>query len=192
MTPDEHIAVAYDFSSAQTIIALGTKSVRLFATILRNNPHLMGVLFDQATALQTARAILVETGIEQLCDVIAGDFFADVPLWGDLYVLVGLLSQWSDEPCVTVLRHCTQFMHPAGHVLVVEPILSPEQERFVAPSTDGQMQPPQPERARSEQEYRQLFQAAGLHLTRVLPTGTLSSIVEAVVQRPKEEPTPLL
>lgn len=97
--------------------------------------------------------------------MIAGDVFEDVPLWGDLY----LLSQWSDEQCITVLRHCRQCMHPDGCVLLIEAIAPP----------DGKMPTPQQGRNCSEQQHRALLQAAGLHLARVLPTGTPFSILEA-------------
>ena len=78
-----------------------------------------------------------------------------------------------------ILGNCREAMAPADQVLVFERLMP---ERITKPEpaaeagvdmlvlTDG--------RERTEEEYRRLFAAAGLQLTRVQPTASLRCVLE--------------
>jgi hypothetical protein len=73
-------------------------------------------------------------------------------------------------------------MAPGGRVLITEMVLRPGNTPFYGRWTDVNMLVLLGGRERTEAEYRALLDAAGLRLTRVRPTASDFSIVEAVAQ----------
>jgi hypothetical protein len=53
----------------------------------------------------------------------AGDFFEAVPAGGDAYILSHIVHDWSEEKCLTILRHCRRTMKPGARLLIVERVL---------------------------------------------------------------------
>ena len=69
-------------------------------------------------------------------------------------------------------------MRPGGKVLVVETVVPAGGEPHPSKLFDLIMMAIPGGRERTEDEYGALFTAAGLHLTRVVPTSSLVSVVE--------------
>jgi hypothetical protein len=104
------------------------------------------------------------------CEIMAGDFFATVPGGGDAYVLSNILHDWNDKRAVKILTNCRQVMAENGRVLVVDGLISEDpRHSLLALTTDLAMLVITGGRERTEAEYGQLFAAAGLRLTKVIP-----------------------
>jgi len=71
-------------------------------------------------------------------------------------------------------------MPPGGRLLIVEAVVSAGDEPDPAKILDLQMLLVPGGQERSEDEYRVLLEKAGFRLTRVVPTRTSASIIEAV------------
>jgi hypothetical protein len=168
----------YDFPAAGVVVDVGGGQGVFLLEVLRANAGLRGVLFDQEYVLAEHR--LGELGADDRWRVVSGDFFAEVPAGGDVYVLKLVLHDWSDEECVRILRNCRRAMAPDGRVLVVESIVPPGNEPHFAKVLDVIMLLNLTGRERTESEFAQLFAAAGLRLARVIPTAAVPSIIEAV------------
>lgn len=54
-----------------------------------------------------------------------GDFFKDIPVSADCYVMKSILHDWPDAQCLTILRNLRQAM-PSGATLVNMDRLMPE------------------------------------------------------------------
>jgi hypothetical protein len=115
---------------------------------------------------------------------MAGSFFDAVPTGGDVYVLKKVVHDWDDERALSILKNCRAAMHENGRLLVVEPIIPPGNEPSFNKLLDVLMLVwTSGGKERTEAELRTILDAANFVVTRVIPTRSLLTIVEA---RPKQ------
>jgi O-methyltransferase domain/Dimerisation domain len=180
-TENPAISAAYKFSGIRTLVDVGGGNGSLLATILKENPKLRGVLFDQASV--TARALqdrhVTAKGIAERCILESGNFFEAVPKGGDAYMMKRTLHDWDDDRCAKILANCREAMSENGKVLVIDAVIAPGNESDRGKLLDIQMLVIGG-RERTKQEFAALFRNAGLKLTRVLPTKCPLSIVEGI------------
>jgi O-methyltransferase domain/Dimerisation domain len=183
-TAEEALAVApvYDFSGLTTVVDVGGGRGALLAAILKANPHLRGILFEAAHIVADAGPALAAQGVADRCQLVAGDFFAMLPVGGDLYILKWVLVSWDDEAAVNILQNCHRAMPAHGKLLVVERLIPPGNEPFFGKLADLNLLVLYRGRHRTEAEYRTLFARAGFELARVIPTQspTEFSVIEGV------------
>jgi hypothetical protein len=128
-----------------------------------------------ANALQT-------TDFADRCQVIGGSALNAVPAGSDVYMLKRVMMSFSDENSLAILRNCRAAMRPDSRVLVIDPMLPDGIEPHYNRLTDLLMLTVSGGRCRSEREFRTLFNAAGLSVTRVIATVTSNSILEGMVR----------
>ena len=172
------VVAGYDFSYAKRIADVGGGHGYTLSAILDANPAASGVLFDLPEVIAGAPAILGRLAAR--CEIVGGDFFKSVPAGCDAYVYKHILHDWSDDHCVTMLRHTVSAMAPGGRVVAVEHVVPPpgvpsfgkllDLEMLVV--TDGG-------RERTESDFAALFAKAGLKLARIVPLQAPVSVLEA-------------
>ena len=171
-----NIVAAYDFATAGQVVDIAGGQGVLIAAILRAHPALHGVLFDLPHVLENALPLLQAAGVADRCELASGDFFVAVPP-GDTYTLRHILHDWEDGDCVAILRSCAQALAPGGRVLAIESVIEPGNDPSPAKFLDMMMFVMNGGRERTADDYRRLFTAAGLTLTRIIPAGA-ESLVE--------------
>jgi len=114
------------------------------------------------------------------CELVAGDFFDSLPTGADAYLLSHIIHDWDEDRALAVLRNCRQAMNPDGRLLLVETVIPPGDEPHPGKMLDMVMMSLTGGMERSEAEYRELLDRAGLRLTQVVPTRSPVSVVEAV------------
>lgn len=176
----EAIAAAYDFSGIGTLTDLGGGHGLLLATILRANPALRGVLFELPFALDGARRLLSEAGLDDRATVVGGDFFEGVPT-SDAYILKNIVHDFADAQATAILANARRALRPGGKVLVAQEVLPPGNAPSGGKLLDMQMLFIGG-RERTEAEYRTLFADAGLRLARIIPTASPLHIIEGVAE----------
>ncbi len=115
-------------------------------------------------------------------EAIGGSFFDQIPSGADIYMLVRVLHDWSDEDCVRILRACRTAIESSGILLICEQILEPDpaQGRPTDYLVDTQMMAMfGSARERTEHEFASLLSESGFTLQRVIPTQSSVWIVEA-------------
>ncbi|QUH06280.1 SAM-dependent methyltransferase [Saccharopolyspora erythraea] len=177
---NRQIADSYDFSSVGELVDVGGGHGGFLIEVLRKWPHVHGVLFDEEHVLRDHR--LKEAEVAERSETRAGDFFESVPSGADGYVLKRILHDWDDEACVRILSHCRQAMSSQGRVLVIDAVIPPGNEPHPGKPLDILLMTSLHGKERTESEFRKVFEAAGLTLTRVIPTGTPLSIVEGTAE----------
>jgi hypothetical protein len=177
---NQAVVAAYDFSVFRTVVDIGGGRGSLLATILLANPDVRGVLFEQAHVIPGARQYLDAAGLGPRCELVAGDFFESVVAGGDAYVLKWILHDWDDERARRILERWRQGMPATGRLLVVETVIPPGNDPSSGKLTDLAMLVWTGGKERTETEFRALLAAAGFELTRVIPTRSSLSVVEAV------------
>jgi hypothetical protein len=174
------IAASYDFSSIQTLVDVAGGQGLLIASILKSNPTLKGVLFDQPYVIERAKGFLEAEGLLERCQLAAGNFFESVPQGGDAYILKRIIDNWDDEKAIAILKQCHKVIPDNGKLLVAEQVIPPGNQPFKGKFVDLHMLTVTSGRARTEAEYRALFEKAGFKLTRIVPTQDEVSIIEGI------------
>lgn len=169
------IAASYPFSKFRKVIDIGGGHGALLAQILRQHPSVNGVLFDLPEVVQGPNEI--SSDIAQRCEIVGGDFFKGVPEGGDIYIMQQVIHDWNDEMAVNILTNCRKAMTDNGRLLVVDAVLAAGNDRDMNKFIDLSMLVGMPGgRERSEQDFRKLFQNAGLELTKIISTASLLSL----------------
>jgi hypothetical protein len=178
------VAAAYDFGGLRTVVDVGGGNGALLIGLLKANPHLRGIVFDQPDAAARARTRIAESGLTDRCEAIGGDFFKDVPAGGDAYVLKHVIHDWDDARAVTILGNCRRAMRIDGTLLIVEGVYPPRIDQSLASrgaaGNDVNMLVNTGGRQRSEAEFRALYEAAGFTLRRIVPTAARVGVIEGV------------
>ena len=174
------VAAAYDFSRFKTIVDVGGATGNMLAAILSSHPAPRGVLFDRPHVVREAPALLRERGVEERVTIVPGDFFESVPAGGDVYVLSHIIHDWNEDQCLTILGHCRKIIKPEGRLLIVETVLPTGDTPHQGKLQDIVMLVFPGGQERTEAEYASLLSKAGFRLTRVVPTTSVVSVVEAV------------
>lgn len=179
---DARVAQAFDFGRFKCITDVGGGQGGLLAAILRRHPDLRAVLFDQPQVLATP--FHLDEDLLSRCELVAGDFFDAVPTGSDLCLLKRIIHDWDDAEAVTLLQRCREALPANGRVLVVEAIIKPGNQPDPIKAQDVGMMMLTEGRERTLEEYRTLFEAAGLTLEAVHPTGPPArvSVIEARLQ----------
>jgi hypothetical protein len=178
------VIAAYDFSIFGTIGDIGGGLGHLLKAILKSAPKLRGVLFDQPHVVER---VGVDETIAGRLILQGGDFFRG-PLPGcDAYVVMEVLHDWSNEQSRQILQQIRKAAPGMAKLIVVETVL-PNESSWAAGNgehfgnhLDINMLVLTGGRERTPDEFAQLFAESGWQLTRVIPTSSPYSIVEAVV-----------
>jgi len=174
------VLAAYDFSDTRVLADIGGGNGSNIIQILTDYPALQGILFDLPHVVERTRDRIASAGVSDRCQLIAGDFFRSVPAGADTYFLRHIVHDWDDEEALTILRHCYTAMPSDGRLLVVESVIPPGNEPFTGKLLDLVMLLIPGGKERTEPEYRSLLARAGFELSRIIPTATELSIIEAV------------
>src|ERR1043165_484156 len=174
------VVKAYDFSGFDTLVDVAGGHGFLLSEILRANPRLRGVLFDQPHVIENAREAVASAGMDERCEQVAGNFFESVPAGADGYIMKHIIHDWDDERATLILKNIARAMREDGRLLLVEMVLPPANVPHLGKVLDIEMLTSPGGVERTEEEYRELLDRAGLRLARVVPTESPYSIVEAV------------
>lgn len=173
------VVEAYDFRPYRRIVDIGGGSGQLLSAILKAAPEAYGVLYDVPATAREAQQFMDTLGLGARCECVGGDFFASVPS-GDLLLLSGVIGDWDDAQSVRLFANCRRAIAPHGKLLLLERVLVPEQPAVPAAFLDLHMLVLLGGTGRSTDEFRGVLSPAAFELTRVIPTRSPRSIVEAI------------
>ncbi len=174
------VAAAYDFSRFETIVDVGGATGNMLAHILTRHLSPRGVLFDRPHVVRDAPQLIEARGLTNRMTIEAGDFFERVPAGGDAYILSHIIHDWNEDQCLTILGNCRKGMKRDSTLLIIEFVLPPGNTPHFGKLADMVMLAIPGGEERTEQEYGTLLKKAGFTLTRVVPTESPVSVVEAV------------
>jgi O-methyltransferase domain/Dimerisation domain len=173
------VASSYDFSTFDTIVDVGGATGNMLAAILTRYAGPRGVLYDLPHVVSEAPALLQARGVTDRIAVEPGDLFKAVPAGGDAYILSHIIHDWREDLCLTILGNCRKAMKPDSKLLIVEAVIPDGDIPHPGKMMDMVMLMQTGGQERSEIEYRALLDKADFQLTRILPTPSLASVVEA-------------
>lgn len=178
---------AYDFSRFESLIDVGGGHGHLLATILKANPDMRGVVFDQAHVIDGAAPIFKSFGVENRAGVASGSFFESIPAHPanvaagkGAYVMSHILHDWNDEQCLVILKNVRAASRPGTTLLVFDAVIPPGNDPDFGKLMDLNMMALITGRERTAEEFRDLLGKAGFRVIRIVPTKSSVSIVESV------------
>lgn len=174
------VVSAYDFSGIKRIVDVGGGEGTLVAAILAAHDQMGAILFDLPAAAENAREQIEIAGLASRCEVIAGDFFAEVPAGADCYILASVIHDWDDEHSLRILRQCRAAMDQGSRLLLVECVIPDSSEPLFATLLDLQMLVVTGGRERTEPQFNDLLRGAGFRMTRTIQTAAPECVIEAV------------
>jgi hypothetical protein len=176
----EAVTQAYDFSGIKRLADVGGGHGALLAAILHRYPDMQGVLFDRPEVVESVPADRF-AGCDGRITIESGSFFERVPDGCDAYLMKHIIHDWSDQHCRAILTLMRKKLPKDGRVLLCEMVVSDEPGPTPAKLLDIEMLVMTVGgKERTEEEFRDLFAACGLKLSRIVPTGRPICVIEAV------------
>ena len=169
------VAAALDWSQYAVIADIGGGIGSQLASILEAHPSCRGILFDQP-------GVVAEAPEDSRIERLGGDFFNEVPVEADAYVMRWVLHDWSDEESVGLLTHVRKVAKPNARLMVVESVIPETPEFDMGKWMDLNMMVMATGRERTAAEWRDLLDQGGFALDQIVPTRSPLSIL---VGKPK-------
>ncbi len=174
------VAAAYDFSGIGTLVDVGGASGNMLGHVLAKFPQLKGVLYDLPHVVTDAPPLLERLGVADRVTIESGSFFDSVPAGHDAYLMSHIIHDWDERECGQILANCRKAMKPDGKVLIVEMVLPEGDEPHPGKLLDMMMLLGPGGQERTPAQYKELLAANGFRMTRIVPTASAVSVVEAV------------
>jgi len=171
------IVEALDCSAMRVVADVGGGKGGMIAALLAKHAHLRGMHFDLPGVAERAAAA-ADPAVASRCDFVGGSFFDSVPAGADAYLLRHVIHDWSEERSTLILRNIGRVMGDDARIYVIEDVVPPNNGPSVAKMLDVAMLVLTGGEERTEREYEALYAAAGLELTRVIPTSAGVSLIE--------------
>jgi hypothetical protein len=108
------------------------------------------------------------------------DFFASVPE-GDAYIMKHILHDWYDDKATVILKNIAKAMgNKKGRVILLESVIPAGPQPDFGKFLDIEMLLFPGGKERTAEEFKALFASAGFSLTKIVPTKSPVSVIEAI------------
>jgi C-methyltransferase len=181
------VLASYDFAAHRTIVDVGGGEGTMLAAILAAAPRSQGILYDVPRVVETAPKVLRGNNVADRVQILEGSFFNCVPGGGDAYVLKNIIHDWADDTALQILRNVRAAAGPRATLLLIEMVVREHRRDGPENWVDLEMLLNLGSRERTRAEFRNLLGQAGFRMTRVVPTASPLSVVEAVVDESAPE-----
>lgn len=171
------VLMNYDFSPFSSIVDVGGGEGTLLRRILDLYSQTKGIVVDLPQSVELVRQ--QATADASQCSFVAGDFFVSLPSGADLYMLCQVLHDWDDARAVSILSNCRRAMSIDGRLLLIEMIVPENGAASFSKLLDLNMLVMTGGRERTKDEFSRLLDAAGLRISRIIPTMAPQSMIEA-------------
>jgi len=161
---------AFDFASVDRVVDIGGGTGEMGRVLVAHHPNLDVTVFDLPPVVEAGQA---RPGADRLTWV-DGDFFIEVPAGADVYTLLAILHDWSDDDAVRILSTVRTAMGTTGRCLVVDATLAERHPDGLVAATDVMMlMLTDGGRERTRREWHHLVADAQLRVVshRLLATG---------------------
>ena len=168
MTPA--VTASYRWSQFPVIADIGGGIGSQLLNILDAHPSCRGILFDQPHVIEQAPQ-------HSRLQRIGGDFFAQIPVQADAYLMRWIIHDWADDKAISILENVRKATQPGAHLMLVESVIPETAEFDMGKWMDVNMLVNAGGRERTAAEFRQLYADAGFQLEQIVPTPSPLSII---------------
>jgi hypothetical protein len=168
MTPA--VTASYDWSKFSVIADIGGGIGAQLSSILDAHPSVRGILFDQPS-------VVAEAPAHDRMERVGGDFFTEIPVQADAYLMRWVIHDWADDKAVAILRNVRTAAAPDARVVLVEWVISETAEIDSGKWMDINMLVNAGGRERTASEFGSLYEQAGFELEHIIPTPSPLRII---------------
>ncbi|KAA0084397.1 hydroxyneurosporene methyltransferase [Mycolicibacterium sp. P9-64] len=173
------LVAAADLNRFRTIADVGGGHGRLLSAMLTAAPNARGVLVDLPDVVAGAPDVFAERGVTERVRIEGGSFFDGVPAGADAYVMKNVLHDWDDDKAADILRNIRAVSDSGTTLLLFEMVIPDHDREFFGKLVDLEMLLVGGSFERSEKQWRTVLERGGFRLTRIVPTASPVSVVEA-------------
>jgi hypothetical protein len=172
---------AYDFSGIGTLVDVAGGHGAMISMALQRYPQMRGVILEIPSVVPGARMHLSSIGLGERCTVVAGNYNESVPR-GDAIMMKYIVHSSDDPAADLLLRNCRKALENSkvGKLILFENVVPEGDTPHMAKLLDLEMMAIPGGRERTAEQYRTLLDKSGFRMTRVIPTQTPCSVIEAV------------
>lgn len=170
------------------IVDVGAGMGQLLAHLLQAFPTYTGVVFDLPVTTETAEKYWKQhyAPLATRASFTGGSFFESIPSGGDLYILKHIIHDWNDQECKQILTKVAEAMRQTpskrANVLVIERIYDFPPKHTTIADLDMMMMTLISGREREVDEFKAVFESAGLKFEEEVELGSDVSVLRAVLQ----------
>ena len=108
---------------------------------------------------------------------VGGDFFQEIPVKADAYLMRWIIHDWADEKAIAILKNVRRAARPGARLALVEWVLSETSDVDAGKWMDINMLVNAGGRERTASEFRILYDRAGFELEQIIPTPSPLRII---------------
>ena len=171
----------YDFSGINVLVDIAGGHGQVLTSVLREYPSMRGVLFDLDHVIAGAGPLLAASGTQDRVRTETGDFFKSVPAGGDAYIMKHIIHDWDDERAGAILSAIRKALDGKadGRVILLEAVVATGNVPDLGKLIDLEMMMLPGGRERTQEEFAALFARSGFALSKIVPTESMLSVIEA-------------
>lgn len=171
---------AYDFSGIDVLVDVAGGHGAVLTAILQEHPKMRGVLFDLDHVVAGARTRIDAAGLADRVQIEAGNFFTKVTPGADAYIMKHIIHDWDDDRALRILENIRRAIGTKpGRVILLESVIPPGNTPDFGKIIDLEMLMMPGGKERTAEEFETLFAQAGFELTKIAPTRSPLSVIEA-------------
>jgi hypothetical protein len=171
---------AYDFGGIDLLVDVAGGHGAVLTAILQKYPTMRGVLFDLDHVIAGARQRIADVGLSDRIRTEAGNFFTKVTPGADAYIMKHIIHDWDDDRALRILENIQIAMSAKrGRVILLESVIPPGNAPDLGKIIDLEMLLMPGGKERTAEEFEKLFAQAGFQLTKIVPTKSPLSVIEA-------------
>lgn len=172
------IVEALDLDGDELVVDVGGGEGSLAIALVKSFDDLEAIVFDRPQVVADAKRRIQVGGLVERCRVHEGSFFEGVPRGADLYLLGRVLHDWDDDQAVEILSNIADAADAGSRVVAVEEVVDEGPGWSEAKMKDLMMMTMTGGKERTADEYRALFEEAGLEWVGVSETASQVDLVE--------------
>ena len=171
----------YDFSGIGTLVDVAGGHGEILMSILKAHPQMRGIVCDLGHVVDGAKSRIASAGLSDRMQAVACDFFSSVPAGGDAYIMKHIVHDWYDDKASLILKNIATAMgSKRGRVILLEAVIAAGTAADFGKLIDIEMLLCPGGKERTAEEFRALFDRAGFTLTKIVPTTSPVSVIEAI------------
>ena len=179
------LAALADLRDGELLVDVGGASGPFAIAALLHRPSLRAVVFDLPPVEPSLREAGRAHGVADRLDFVPGDFFRDDLPEGDCIAFGYVLSDWTDETCLGLLRKAYRACCPGGRVLIMERLFDDDRRGPLATAVMNlEMHVETQGRHRTAAEYTDLLAQAGFDTPAVRRSSREKHLVTGHKARP--------
>jgi hypothetical protein len=168
MTPA--VTASYEWDKFPVIADIGGGIGAQLSSILDAYPSCRGILFDQPHVVEEAPA-------RDRMERIGGDFFKEIPVQADAYLMRWIIHDWPDDKAVAILQNVKRTAPSGARLVLVEWVIPETAHYDTGKWMDVNMLVMTSGRERTSSEFRSLYDQAGFELEHIIPTPSPLRII---------------